>query len=69
MGDPPIMELAMSYTSFLEVLIILPTNTGHCLLETGELILQVFKGVHQNVQLSRFLAHLLPQLIGLENGT
>ena len=60
MGDPPTMELSVCDTSLPEVLVILPTNSCHLLLEASELILQVFEVVLQNVQLSRLPAHQLP---------
>ena len=69
MGDPPTMELSIGNTSLPEVLVVLPTNSGHRPLKAGQFILQVFKSIHQNVQLSGLLAHQLPQLVGLENGT
>ena len=52
MGNPPMMELPIRDSGFSEVLVILATNSRHRLLEAGKLILQVLKGVHQNVQLS-----------------
>ena len=53
------MQVAVGNTSLSEVLIILLTNPHHLLLEAGELILQVFEVVLQNVQLSRLPAHQL----------
>ena len=52
--------MAMSDPSLPEVLVVLPADPSHRLLEAGELILQVFKVVFQDVQLSRLLAHQLP---------
>ena len=67
MGDLPTMEVSISDTSFSEVLIVLPANPNHLLLEARELILQVFKVVLQNIQLSRLPAHQFSQFVGLEN--
>ena len=68
-GNPPSMKMAMCHPGLLEVLVILPANPGHRLLEAGELVLEVLEGVHQDVQLHRLLANHLPKIVGLENGT
>ena len=69
MGNPPPMEMVVSHPGLSEVRIILPAYSGHCLLEAGELVLQLGKVVYQDVQLSGLQAHQLPKFIGLENGT
>ena len=69
MGNPPTMEVLARNTSFSEIRIVFPANTSHHLLEASQLILEIFNSVMQNIQLCGFLAHHLPKIIGLENGT
>ena len=61
------MQMAVGNTSLSEVLIVLPADPRHFLLEAGKLILQVFEVVLQDIQLSRLPVHQLPEFIGLEN--
>ena len=66
MRDPPMVEMTVRYTGLSEVLIILPTDSSHRLLEAGEFILEVFNVLVKNVQLSGLPAHHFGQFVGLE---
>ena len=69
MGNPSSMEMPICDASLPEVLVVLPTDPGHLLLEAGELVLQIFEVMLKDVQLSRLPANHLRQFIGLEKAT
>ena len=69
MRDPPSVKMAMRHPSLLEVLVVLPTDSGHRMLEARQLILQFLNSMGQDVQLSRLLAYHLAKFVRLENGT
>ena len=59
--------MTVSDSGFTEVLVVLPTDSGHLFLEACNFVLKVLKLMLQNLQLSRLLAHQFRQLIRLEN--
>ena len=63
------MEVSNRDTRLSEVIVVFTTNSHHSLFEASQLILEIFNSVMQNIQLRGFLAHHLPKIIGLENGT
>ena len=65
MGYPSLMGNASRNAAPSKVIIVLPTNSRHDLLETRQLVLQVFHGVVQDVELCSLLANHLRKVIGL----
>ena len=66
MGDPSRVEVSNGDSSLLEVIVILPTDTSHDLLEAGQFILEIFNSMVKDVQGGRLLAYHLPKFVGLE---
>ena len=69
MRDPPPVKMAMRHPSLSEVLVVLPADSSHRMLEAHQLVFQFLDGMRQNVQLSRLLAYHLAKFVRLENGT
>ena len=63
------MEVSNRDSSLSEVIVVFTTDTSHCLLETGQLVLEIFNGIVKNIKRGGFHTNHLPKLIGLENGT
>ena len=49
MGNPSRMEVSSGDTSLLEVIVVFTTDTGHGLLEAGQLVLEVLHRMMENV--------------------
>ena len=65
MGDPPIMELANGNRTLPKVLVELTGDTGHDLLEAGQLVLKVLQSIVENVDLGVLLSDNLTKVATL----
>ena len=62
MRKPPFMEMTRGSPIPSKVVIVLPTNSSHGLLEVCQLVLEVLHRIVQDVQSSRLLANYLPEI-------
>ena len=66
MGNPSLMQMTGGSSVTTEVVIILATNSGHNLLETSQLVLEVFNRIMENIQGGGLLSNYLPKIMGLK---
>ena len=66
MGNPSLVQMTRGSFGTTEVVIVLATNSGHNLLEAGQLVLEVFDCIMENIQGGSLLPNYLPKIMGLK---
>ena len=65
MGDPPLVDLTDSNRTLAKVLVELSSNTGHDLLEAGQLILEILQGIMEKIYFGVLLSNNLAKVATL----
>ena len=66
MGDPPFVKVTSGGTALPEVVVIFATDPGHRLLETCQLVFEVFHSVVEYIQGGGLLPNHLPEVMSLK---
>ena len=65
MGYPSLMKMTTRSATLPKIVVVLVTNSGHDGLEAGQLVLEIFDGVMQDIKLRGLLSYHLTEVASL----